>query len=76
MTDAPKKPRGPKKSAADKLAELIASKRKECARLDARANALVAEAGKANEVYGAALLECEQLEAAHKALVGAGDAGA
>jgi hypothetical protein len=66
--------RGPKKSAADKLAELVASKRKEGIRLSDRATALANDAERAWATRDAALAELKQLEAAHKALVGGGDA--
>jgi hypothetical protein len=74
MTDAPKKPRGPKKSAADKLAELIASKRKERDRLSVKYDAAAVAKDDALRAHNAADSELAQLMAAHKALTGAGDA--
>jgi hypothetical protein len=65
--------RGPKKSAADKLAELIASKRKDVERAAQRYAAAKAAERVALTDHGTACNELKQLEAAHKALVGAGD---
>lgn len=68
--------RGPKKSAADKLAELVTSRRKELARLVKNSTALYEAHRLACDAVDVVADELKQLEAAHKALVGAGDAGA
>jgi hypothetical protein len=65
--------RGPKKSAADRLAELIASKRKEATKLGQKADALVDEQQHAQEACDQARAELKQLEAAHRALTGSAE---
>jgi hypothetical protein len=68
VTPKTKKPRGPKKSAADKLTELIQAKRKEVQRLGKKADALAAEQQLAQDAFEEARVEVKQLEAALGAL--------
>jgi hypothetical protein len=67
-TPKPKKPRGPKKSASDKLTELIQAKRKETQRLGKKADALATEQQVAQTAFEEARVEVKQLEAALGAL--------